>query len=132
MFVDEMARLLVHYGVGELATSIFIGSTAVIPAGDGPYLTIVDTGGVAPKRVQNGRILLQCPTAQILVRARPFNAARQMAAQAYDALDGRFNLTWEGVFYVKIAARQEPTDAGMDSAGRPCVVFNIEAEKEPS
>ena len=132
MFLDEIAQWLVDKGVGVLGQNIFKSSSAVIPSGNGPYMTISETGGTAPVRVQNGARLLQCPTAQILVVAKVHTESRNMSRNAYSALDGVFNTVVTGCFYTKITARQEPTDMGLDSLNRARVVFNIDAEKVPS
>lgn len=134
MFLDEIATRLVAQGVGTLGTNIFASSAAVIPEGLGPFLTVIETGGSGPTRIQNqSGAATQRPTAQIAVRAKDYATARLMAKNAYDALDGLFNTTLSGTFYVSITARQEPTDLqGPDGAGRVVVVFNIDAEKYPS
>lgn len=140
MFLDEIAARLQQYGVGMIATdgsdtpyTIYIGAASVIPKGGGPYMTLTETGGTAPVRVQNlPRGILQRPTAQVFVRATKMREARDMAKSAYDVLDGLFNTTVEGIFYVAITARQEPTDFGFDEQGRACIGFNIDAEKQPS
>lgn len=132
MFLDEIANWLVAHGVGVLGQNIFKSSSAVIPTGEGPYMTIAETGGTAPIRVQNGVRLLQCPTAQILVVAKTHVASRDMSRAAYAVLDGVFNTVVDGCFYVKITSRQEPTDMGLDEMNRARVVFNIDAEKSPS
>ena len=140
-FLDDMAGLLVTAGVGTLGANIFISSAAVIPVGMGPYLSIGETGGVAPTRVQNSRLPnTQRPSAQILVRAgriagvqEAWPAARAMSWLAYQALDGNFNVTIGGAFYLSVQAKQEPTDMSLDSTGlRVQVVFNIQAEKSAS
>lgn len=140
MFLDEIAAKLVAAHVGVIGTNIFLSSSAKIPAGDGPYLTLIETGGSAPGgykerlgRVHNKAAAeTQSPTAQIAVRAKSYVVARTMAKAAYFALDGTWNQTLSGVFYLSITARQEPTDIGLDDAGRVMIVFNIDAEKEPS
>lgn len=140
-FIDDMAARLVSRSVGTLGATIFESSAAAIPSGAGPYLTLSETGGVAPTRVQNKTsAATQRPTAQVLVRAgrvpgvqEAWPAARAMAWAAYQALDGIYNLTINGTFYLSVGARQEPTDMGVDATGvRVQVVFNIEAEKQPS
>jgi hypothetical protein len=133
-FLDEIANKLVSASVGVLGTNIFLGSGAVIPAGDGPFMTITETGGSAPTRVHNvAAAHTQRPTAQIAVRAKSYATARAMAKLAYSALDGVFNTTLSGTFYQKITARQEPTDIGLEEGtARRMIVFNIEAEKQPS
>jgi hypothetical protein len=131
--LDELAAQLVASGVGTLGVNIFLSSRAVIPNGVGPYLTLAETGGVAPTRVQNQtRPITKRPTVQVLTRAGTYPAAREMSRQAYEALDGIFNATLSGTFYIKVTARQEPTDMGIDATGnRVLVVFNIDCEKFP-
>lgn len=145
--LDDLAFRLVSQGVGKLATSsdsaqapalsIFKGSASPIPAGAGPFLTLAETGGPAPTRVQNKTTPnTRRPTVQVLVRAgripgvqEAYPAARAMSDAAYLALDGIFNTTLNGTFYIKVTARQDPTDMGMDATGgRALVVFNLDIE----
>lgn len=132
-FLDEIKDRLVAQGVGVFGSNIFLGSKAAIPPGPGPYLTLIETGGMAPTRVQNkASANTQRPMAQVAVRGINYVTTRSMLKAAYDALDGIFNTTLSGTFYHKVTARQEPTDIGQDADGRPTIVFNIEAEKIPS
>jgi hypothetical protein len=132
-FLDDIAARLVAAGVGTKGSNIFLGSNAVIPDGAGPFLTVTETGGMAPTRIQNkASAATQRPTAQVAVRAATYPPARTMATAAYAALDGIYNTTLGSTFYQVVRARQEPTDIGLDGVGRPVIVFNIEAEKEPS
>lgn len=148
-FIDDVAARLVAKGVGQLGINIFVSSAAVIPSagsfpsfdvtkGMGPYLSVHETGGFAPTRVQNAVLPnTQRPTAAVLVRAgrianvqEAYPAARAMALAAYQALDGIFNTTLGTTFYLSMMAQQEPTDMGLDATGvRVQVVFNIQAEK---
>ena len=132
-FLDDLASKLIADGVGVLNTSLFLSSRTPIPTGAGPYITLMETGGLAPLRVQNrtSAAILR-PSAQIVVRATSYPVARMKAQAAYTSLDGVFNTTLNGVFYLKITARQEPTDTGLDeSGGRVRVTFNVDAEKYP-
>ena len=133
-FLDDLSAKLVADGVGVLGTTLFLSSGAVIPAGNGPFITLSETGGAAPTRVQNKTTAAtQRPTAQVLIRASSYQVARAKAWAAYQSLDGIFNTTLGTTFYLRIAARQEPTDMGFDATGtRVQVVFNVEAEKQPS
>lgn len=132
-FIDEITSKLASAGVGVKGSTILLASSAIIPTGDGPYLTVIETGGSAPTRVHNKNgANTQRPTAQITVRAKNYPPALAMARAAYNTLDGIFNTTLSGTFYQSITARQEPTDIGQDEAGRVMVVFNVEAEKQPS
>jgi hypothetical protein len=135
-FLDEIAAKLAAAGVGTVGVNIFLGSGAVIPPlpAAGPFMSITETGGSAPLRIQNVTgAHVQRPTAQIMVRAASYSAARAMAKAAYDALDGIWNTTLSGTFYQKITARQEPTDIGLEEGTtRRMIAFNIEAQKQPS
>lgn len=139
MFLDDIASVLVSAGVGTLGVDIFKSSSAKIPPGEGPYITLTETGGVAIGgfRGEGGRVHNKTspatvrPGAQILVRAKSYTAARSKIAAAHIALDGVWNTQINGKTYLSITARQEPTDAGVDEAGRAVVVFNIDCEKEP-
>lgn len=136
MFLDEIAAKLVAAGIGVLGTTLFKSSAAKLPAGNGPYITITETGGVSPgaqNRVHNeSRMHVQNAGAQVSIRALSYVEARQKAKDAHAALDGTWNASLSGVFYQQITARQQPTDIGFDEAGRVVVVFNIDAVKEPS
>jgi hypothetical protein len=139
--LDDLAAQLVAQGVGVLGSTIFISSAAIIPVGMGPYITLSETGGVAPTRVQNvSTPNTQRPTVQVLVRAgriagvqEAYPAARAKSWAVYQALDGLFNVLLGTTWYLKVAARQEPTDMGFDATGvRVQVVFNLDVEKSPS
>lgn len=132
-FLDEIAAYLIAQNIGVGGSNIFLGSRANIPAGDGPLMTLIETGGSAPGRVHNDiKAHWQRPTAQITVRAKTYPPARAMAKAAYDLLDGVWNTQLGTTMYIKITARQEPTDVGLDDAGRVMIAFNIDAEKQPS
>lgn len=133
MVLDELKDRLVAQGVGVYGTSLFLGSKAVIPDGNGPYISLIETGGSGPTRIHNqGAGNTQRPTVQVVVRAKSYLDARTKAKAAYLALDGVFETDLTGVRYHSITARQEPTDIGLDAKERPMIVFNIDVEKQPS
>ncbi len=133
-FEDDLVVRLVAQGVGVYGTNIFISTKAVIPAGDGPFLSIVVTGGTSPLRTHNSVAApaYQRPSAQLTARASTYAAAMVMARAAYDALVGVRNITINGVYYRELNPTQEPFDNGMDSAKRSCASFNVEAVKRPT
>jgi hypothetical protein len=143
MWLDEVAARLVAQSVGVMGTqaltsnSIFIGSAALIPTGegaDGPYLLLKDTGGSGSAKTQNNTAT-ERPTGQISTRARSPVAAYDMAKAAYVALGGEnglFNITLSSVRYLSLVARTMPSDIGLDQEARPMFSFNIDAEKQPS
>lgn len=139
--LDDIVTRLESQGVGLGGSDIFTSSASAPPEGMGPYISLTETGGMAPTRIQNKNSAATVrPTVQILVRAgdiqgvqQGYPAARAMAWSAYQALDGVIGVVLNGVIYISIRARQEPTDIGTDASGnRVQVVFNVEIEKQPS
>lgn len=132
--LDEVAARLVAQGVGTLGVNIFLGSKAIVPTGNGPYLALIETGGSGPAMTQNDTAM-ERPTAQVSCRASTEPAARTMLKLAYDALGGANGLhgvLLSGVGYLRLVPRQNITDIGLDGAGRIVLAFNIEVEKQPS
>ena len=56
-FLDEIKDRLVAQGVGTYGSNIFLGSKAVIPTGDGPYLSIIETGGTGAIRTHGTAVV---------------------------------------------------------------------------
>ena len=135
MFVEELVTLLVAGGAGTaLGTDIFAGSKAKLPEGDGPFLTITETGGIENDRTQNeiSPPAWQRPSAQIVARAKNYVDARTLARAAYNSLNGVRNATVSGTLYQMIDAVQEPFDLGLDTKERARIAFNVRAKKNPS
>lgn len=93
-FDDELVAVLQNASVGTLNSNIFVGRSADIPTGDGPYLSIIETGGYAGLRIHDQRRpAYPRPGAQIVARATSPVAARTMARAAYNALVDVVNAT---------------------------------------
>lgn len=135
MFAYEIRDRLVTQGMGVYGTNIFIGSKAVIPSGNGPYLTLVETGGSGSAKTQNSTAT-ERPTLQIVARASTSAAARTMLAAAYAALggaNGLYNVTLGSAYYLGITSRQStPADIELDEAARAMFSMNFDVEKAPS
>lgn len=92
---QELAARLVSEGAATaIGTDIFWGPKAVIPSGAGPYISILDTGGIDPGRI-HGQAAAKTEklSAQIVIRADNTTAARTRALAVWRALDGVFNTT---------------------------------------
>lgn len=85
-FLEEIRKILVNAGVAVFGTDLFETSKSNIPEGDGPYLSITETGGTAPERTQNVIGAYPQPSAQIVARATNYEDALAMAWAAYNAL----------------------------------------------
>lgn len=131
MFHQDVMAQLVLQSVGVIGTSIFSGLRAVIPpTGDGPFITVVPTGGLSPVKVHNdgGAVRYERPGAQIIVRAKSFDVAMTRAYAARNALSFA-NADLNGTFYLGMCPAQEPYDIGPGDDGRARVVFNVHAVK---
>lgn len=93
-FEEEMAARMISEGAATaIGTDIFIGRKAEIPIGDGPYISITDTGGARPERAHNTGIKYERLSFQVVVRAKNYVAARTRALAVWRALDGLRNIT---------------------------------------
>lgn len=129
MLLNDLRDRLVAQGVGVYGSNLFLGSKAKIPIGDGPYISLTETGGPEATRIHNkDGANTRRPTAQVLVRAKYYDEARAKIEVVYGSLNGIFNTTLGTTFYQKIIARQEPESIGLDSNERVMLVFNVEAE----
>jgi hypothetical protein len=133
MFEDDLVKLLVDAGVGLFGTNIFVSSAVTIPTGDGPFLSVIATGGQPPDRTHNQ---IQPPAyvrpgAQIVTRAKTYVAAKNMAQAAAAALNVR-NVEINSVWYREVSTRQQPFDMGLDSEKRVRVAFNVLADSSGS
>lgn len=84
---EELAQIIVDAGDGTLDTDLFIGPEAPIPTGDGPYITIIDTGGQEQVETHDG-ITYERLSAQIVVRAQSYKTARTRALAVWRDIHG--------------------------------------------
>jgi hypothetical protein len=133
-FIHDIKDVLVAAGVGTFTGSninIFIGSKAEIPAGDGPFIVLIETGGSGSSRTQGGSST-EHPSAQISVRATTSPVARDKLLEIRDVLggdNGLYNIVLSGNRYISIIPNQSVTDIGEDEVGRPRFAYNIQAER---
>jgi hypothetical protein len=91
-YEEGLVAYLASGSLAALGTDAFIGRKAVIPAGAGPYVSIVDTGGRTPDRTHNQDIAERL-SFQIVVRGLSHTAARDRALAIWRRLDGLRNVT---------------------------------------
>lgn len=132
-FAEDMVHVLQTGGVGVAGASLFISSQSVPPTGDGPYLTVILTGGVWPVRTHDrgAAIAYERPGAQLVVRCKQWAAAEAMARAAYVVLSGIVNVFIGPTRYLEVRLLQEPFDMGPDASGRARCGFNVQALKRP-
>lgn len=138
---DEILHILSGAGVGIPQVNMFASSGKQLPKGNGPYLSVIPTGGAGPENTHNYTTVpaYQIPGAQIVVRAGSYQVAEAMARRAYNALFATSNewigsgvLSSTGTWYRKIRPTQEPFDLGLDAESRSRSAFNVLGDKKAS
>jgi hypothetical protein len=86
-FEEVILQILIDNDLAVLDIDVFVGQGANIPDGDGPYMSIINTGGVYPEETHN---LTQedRPSFQVFVRAKGYLIARDKAFSIYTVLHG--------------------------------------------
>lgn len=130
-FPDEILTLLTDAGVGTPGTTIFLSSRGVTPVGDGPFLLVTETGGMAPERTQNSVAVpaYRRPGLQFMVRGVKHHQVRAMIDLVFLTVAAVRNQFLSGVWYVEIRPLQEPFDLGLDTNGRLQMAFNVLVNK---
>jgi hypothetical protein len=130
-FIDDLVTLIEDASVAELGTDLFITTKGDLPLLVSGVVSIVETGGTDPLRIQNStaRPAYVRPSAQITVRAATPDLARAKSQACYDAVVGVRN-SWVTDFvtsgwYREINPLQEPFDAGVDDRKQSKYVFNV-------
>lgn len=86
-YEEEIARILFDASLGTLGTDTFIGPASTVPTGNGPYTTIINTGGISPMETHNADKYRQ-GSFQVVVRALSYVVARNRAMAIWELLDG--------------------------------------------
>ncbi len=94
-FGREIGKLINDAGLGTFAVDMFLGMEAILPKLDGPYVTIIDTGGSEPEGTHNKAAghTYEHLSVQIVIRARGYDAAKTRALAIWRTLDGVRNTT---------------------------------------
>ncbi len=139
MFVEDLIELL-QEGGGNVpkvfGIDVFRGPLAVIPAGDGPFLSIVEILGLPPEGTHNaagdGFAAYINPSAQMLFRAAVYDDARIAAQAVWDLLQPIRNRFVNGTWWRQVEMASEVIDLLPDKDGRARVSFNIDVIKRTS
>lgn len=94
-FLREIGRFISDAGLGTFGTDMFLGRGAILPKGDGPYVSLINTGGDESIAIQNdaqGHSLEEL-SVQIVVRAAHYEDAETRALAIWRVLDGIRNTT---------------------------------------
>lgn len=81
----EIQRVLIDAGVTTQA-NIFLSTKAQMPATDGPFFTIVDTGGTGPEETMDNQTV-QRMGATITIRAKVYDDGDTAAQATWQAIE---------------------------------------------
>lgn len=142
--LEDLVVLLVGASIGIAETpapgNVFWSSKAAIPSGDGPYLSMIETGGSGPEGTHNAAAIGSLPAyvrpnVQIIVRGKVYAAVRAMIDAAYGVIakTGERSQLINSVWYRSMIPLQEPFDFGTETGtGRIVYVFNVAITKRPN
>jgi hypothetical protein len=128
VLLDEVANYLQAEGIGIIGQTLFMGSMPQDEPGTGSQdavMAVIEIPGQGP-RVAHDNTRYELPHLQIATRGAPYGyqAARQKAQDAWDALEGLANTPLSGTTYLLIEALQSPYFLRTDDLNRPHVIFN--------
>lgn len=90
-FIHGMAKYISDNGLGTIATNLFIGPQVEVPSGDGPYVTLKQTGGFAPDSSHNTKNLNL--GLQVIVTSLDYDEGDLKAKSIHSLLDETYGLT---------------------------------------
>jgi hypothetical protein len=90
-WLQELAGIFVDNGFGVIHETILLSSStnipgdgnSEVPGGDGPFITITDTGGSPREHIHNSLDGYQRPSAKVRVHARLYLTAYNLAFQLH-------------------------------------------------
>ncbi len=121
--IDAVATLIKQRGV---ATVVYKGSDVVIPAGDGPFISLIETSGRITQMHNTSSILE--PAIQVTVRGGKFDATGILVDRAWEELGGKnkiVNTLIGDVFFLWLHPAQPPFQLTNDPQGRVRLSFNL-------
>jgi len=94
-FLREMGKLINTAGLGTFATDMFLGTEAILPETDGPFVTLINTGGEAPESTHDSSLghTYESLSFQVVTTARSYNDSNTRALAIWRLLDGVRNTT---------------------------------------
>jgi len=91
--LEDMVSILADAGLGIFGLTLFIGGMGLtFPAGDGPFVNLLRTGGAATS-ITHDALRYPIYTFQLITRGASYPETDARARACHLALDGQYNLT---------------------------------------
>lgn len=134
-FVEDLIYLFEHSPIGlTYGTNLFKGPKAEFPLGDGPFMSIIKTGGLGAEGTHNSvdGPAYERPTAQLVFRGVDYDPAEALADAVYAFVFPIRNQFINRTWWRELHPRTEPFDLPNDEQDRIRIAFNIECVKRTS
>lgn len=131
-WLDDLKTIGVAAGIPT--ASIFKSANAQIPAGAGPFTSLISTGGTGPERTQDKTgDAYRRPSAQIMARGDSYVDTVAQLQLFYNAITLVQNQLINGTWYVDIRPLQSDfIDLNPEEGtGRARVAFNVLGDRRP-
>lgn len=122
--IDAYLARLESAGCGIGGTTIFVGADVNLPDGPGPFLTLIETGGIASVGTHQEPTAIRQPYVQATARGDLYDATAALADRTFDALNVS-NLQIGDLFFLWIRPVQNPFQLPNDANGRVRLVTNF-------
>lgn len=129
MLLEDVKDILEGASGGAIATfgqDLFVGG---LPATPDDCISLFEYGGEPPERVKaRASPVMEYPRFQVLVRARRYPDARELAEEVYQTLEGFSGLVGQ-TSYAWIRSLQSPFFLDRDEGGRTRIACNYRVAK---
>lgn len=133
MILDDIIYYLSGAAIGLTSgTNLF---ASVMPDAPDRACGVYEAGGYSPIHAMSGSAgsaLVERPRVQVITRAGNYQAARQLAQNVFQSLDGLTNAVINNTNYLLLSAVASPAAMGLDSTGRHRIVINFDVIKKVS
>jgi hypothetical protein len=126
--LNDLITVIEAESAYRYGTTLFKGTKAKIPAGKGPFVVLIRTGGQRDEGTHNlsrTTIAYERPSVQVSCIAESGDIAEEGAVEMALLLGKILDRTINGTHWQSVRVDQPPFDAGPDSLGRGAATFKF-------
>jgi len=129
--LNDMVTVIEARSTFRYGTTLFKGTKAKIPAGKGPFVVLIRTGGLTDEGTHNlsrDTVAYERPSVQVSCIAESGDVAEETAVAMATLLGGICEEKINGTYWRSCSVAQPPFDAGPDSLGRGAATFKFNVD----